>query len=97
MGGTEYLQQATGVCSGQTIPANTSAVLGNVTTVNPEGGFLTLWQSNVTRPFIATSNFTPGQTANRHFITGLGPDGAFRLYASGTTDLVIDLSGYFAP
>ncbi|MBS1791363.1 MAG: S8 family serine peptidase [Acidobacteria bacterium] len=96
-GGVEYVQLASGTCSGQTIPANASAVLGNVTTVNPAGGFLTLWPSNVTRPFVATSNFTAGQTANRHFITGLGPDGAFRLYASGDTDLVIDLSGYFAP
>ena len=97
-GGVEYLQQATGTCSGQPIPTGTAAVLGNVTTVNPVGGFLTLWPSNVvTRPFVATSNFITGQTANRHFIVGLGPDGAFKLYASGTTDLVIDLSGYFAP
>lgn len=96
-GGTEYTQLATGACFSQTIPAAAVAVLGNVTTVNPVGGFLTLWPSNVTRPFVATSNFTTGQTANRHFITGLGPDGAFKLYASGTTDLVIDLSGYFAP
>ncbi len=97
-GGVEYTQQATGTCSGQPIPTGSAAVLGNVTTVNPVGGFLTLWPSNVvTRPFVATSNFITGQTANRHFIVGLGPDGAFKLYASGTTDLVIDLSGYFAP
>lgn len=97
-GGVEYSQPATGTCSGQPIPSGSAAVLGNVTTVNPIGGFLTLWPSNVvTRPFVATSNFITGQTANRHFIVGLGPDGAFKLYASGTTDLVIDLSGYFAP
>jgi hypothetical protein len=46
---------------------------------------------------VATSNFATGQIANRHFIVGLGLDGAFKLYASGSTHLVIDLSGYFAP
>ena len=96
-GGIEYTQQAIGSCGSQIVPANATAVLGNVTTVNPAGGFLTLWPSNVGRPFVATSNFTAGQTSNRHFITGLGADGAFKLYASGNTDLVIDLSGYFAP
>ncbi|MGH9799266.1 MAG: hypothetical protein ACRD82_02800 [Blastocatellia bacterium] len=35
---------------------------------------------------------------NRHFIVGLGNvDGAFKMYSLATTDLVIDLSGYFAP
>ena len=96
-GGAEYSQQARGLCGGQTVAANALAVVGNVTTVNPVGGFLTLWPSNVTRPFVATSNFTAGQTANRHFTVGLGPDGAFKLYAAANTDLVIDLSGYFAP
>ncbi len=96
-GGVEYSQQARGTCGGQTVAASALAVVGNVTTVNPVGGFLTLWPSSVTRPFVATSNFTAGQTANRHFITGLGADGAFKIYASANTDLVIDLSGYFAP
>lgn len=96
-GGIEYVQQARGGCSGQTISNNAQAVLGNVTTVNPVGGFLTLWPSNVTRPLVATLNFSNGQIANRHFIVGLGPDGAFKLFSLGTTHLVIDLSGYFAP
>ncbi|MEK7831631.1 MAG: reprolysin-like metallopeptidase [Acidobacteriota bacterium] len=96
-GGVEYSQLATGGCGGQTIPANASAVLGNATTVNPVTGYLTLWPSNVSRPLVATSNFDTGQIVNRHFITGIGPDGRFKLYSAGTTDLVIDLSGYFAP
>jgi glucose/arabinose dehydrogenase len=97
VGGAEYSQLARGTCGGQTIPNAALAVLGNVTTVNPQSGFLTLWPSSVTRPFIATSNFATGQIVNRHFTVGLGADGAFKLFASGTTDLVFDLSGYFAP
>lgn len=96
-GGVEYAQLARGTCSGQIIANNAQAVLGNVTTVNPLDGFLTLWPSNVTRPLVATLNFATGQIANRHFVVGLGADGAFKLYASGTTHLVFDLSGYFAP
>ncbi|MBP6821374.1 MAG: BACON domain-containing protein, partial [Acidobacteria bacterium] len=96
-GGVEYSQQTGGSCGGQTIPANASAVLGNVTTVNPIGGYLTLWPSNVARPLVATSNYVTDEISNRHFIAGLGPVGAFKIYASGTTHLVIDLSGYFAP
>lgn len=96
-GGVEYVQQARGACSGQTIANTAQAVLGNVTTVNPVSGYLTLWPSDVSRPLVATLNFTTGQIANRHFMVGLGPDGAFKLYSSGTTHLVIDLSGYFAP
>ncbi|MBS1791362.1 MAG: PQQ-dependent sugar dehydrogenase [Acidobacteria bacterium] len=96
-GGVEYSQQARGICAGQTVAANALAVVGNVTTVNPVGGFLTLWPGSVARPLVATSNFTAGQTANRHFTVGLGTDGTFGVYAAANTDLVIDLSGYFAP
>ncbi len=97
VGGVEYSQQARGTCGGQTVPAAALAVVGNVTTVNPLAGFLTLWPSKVARPLIATSNFNTGQIVNRHFTVALGTDGAFKLFAPGTTDLVIDLSGYFAP
>jgi hypothetical protein len=96
-GGTEYTQLARGACLSQTIPTAALAVVGNVTTVNPLAGWLTLWPSNVTRPLVSALNFATGQIANRHFIVGLGPDGAFKLYPSSTTDLVIDLAGYFAP
>ena len=97
VGATEYSQQARGTCGGQTVPAAALAVVGNVTTVNPLAGFLTLWPSNVARPLVATSNFNTGQIVNRHFMVGLGGDGTFKLFASATTDLVFDLSGYFAP
>ena len=96
-GVTEYTQLARGTCGGQTIPTAALAVVGNVTTVNPLAGWLTLWPSNVSRPLVSALNFATGQIANRHFIVGLGPDGAFKLYPSSTTDLVIDLAGYFAP
>ena len=69
----------------------------NATVVNAQGGYLTFWPSNAAQPLVATSNFLAGQVFNRHFTVGLGTDGAFKMFASATTDLVIDVSGYFAP
>lgn len=95
---TDVSQLARGTCQGESIPASALAVLGNATVINPQGGFLTLWPGNASRPLAATSNFNAGQIVNRHFAVGLGPvSGAFNLYAQLQTDLVIDLSGYFAP
>jgi hypothetical protein len=97
LGGTERTQPARGVCDGVTIANTALAVVGNATVVNSNGGFLTFWPSNVPRPLVATSNYTVGQVFNRHFTVGLGPDGAFKIFPQFTTDLVIDVSGYFAP
>ena len=96
IGGTAYLQPAIGVCIG--IPAAAKAVVGNATTVNvAANGFLTFWPSDATQPNVATSNYRSATVFNRHFTVGLGAYGAFKRFAFTTTDLVIDLSGYFAP
>ncbi|MBS1788049.1 MAG: putative Ig domain-containing protein [Acidobacteria bacterium] len=95
-GGASYLQPATGACSN--VPATAKAVVGNATAVNEvANGYLTFWPSDANQPFIATSNYRTGIVFNRHFTVGLGADGAFKRYAAATTDLVIDLVGYFAP
>lgn len=96
-GGVEYSQPAQGTCDGVVIANTAKAIVGNATVVNSNGGFLTLWPSSAMRPLAATSNFVTGQIHNRHFTVGLGGDGAFKMFAQFTTDLVIDVSGYFAP
>lgn len=98
-GQQEYTQPARGVCDNITIPANALGVVGNATVVFPAGaGFLTLWPSTAARPLVATLNYNPGDVGNRHFIVGLGQsDGAFKLFSAATSELVLDLSGYFAP
>ncbi len=97
--GTFVTQSARGVCDGVTIASSALAIAGNATTVSPvSGGYLTFWPSTATQPLVASSNYTAGQILNRHFIVGLGSgDGAFKIYTSATTHLVIDVSGYFAP
>ncbi len=93
---TAYLQPATGDCTG--IPTTAKAVVGNATTVLPgANGFLTFWPSDAIQPNVATSNYRSGTVFNRHFTVGLGTDGVFKRLAASRTDLVIDLSGYFAP
>ncbi|MGH9840639.1 MAG: BACON domain-containing protein [Blastocatellia bacterium] len=89
-------QPARGVCA---IPTNTAGIIGNATVVSPAGGgYLTFWPSDAAQPTVAASNYTTGQVFNRHFIVGLGSaDGAFNIFTSATTHLVIDMSGYFAP
>jgi len=98
-GAQVYTQSARGLCDGVTVPATALGVVGNATVITPlGGGFLTMWPSSATQPTVATANYGAGQVANRHFILGLGnADGAFKMFSLATTDLVIDLSGYFAP
>ncbi len=93
---TEYSLGARGTC---TIDAAAVAIIGNATVVAPAtNGFLTLWPSNASRPFVATSNYLAGINFNRFFTVGLGTDGRFNLYASTTsTNLVLDVSGFFVP
>ena len=94
-GDVEQSQLARGTC---TIGASAQAIIGNATVVNnPAGGYLTLWPSSAARPLIASSNWVANQVFNRYFTVGLGGDGKFKIYASSGTDLVVDVSGYFAP
>ncbi|MEO6725289.1 MAG: hypothetical protein ABIP14_08300, partial [Blastocatellia bacterium] len=98
-GNQVYTQPARGVCDGVTIPATALGVVGNATTVSPQGGgYLTLWPTTAAQPTVATANYNTGEIVNRHFIVGLGnADGVFNLFSFATTDLVIDVSGYFIP
>ncbi|HMV84172.1 MAG TPA: hypothetical protein PLQ88_30870, partial [Blastocatellia bacterium] len=68
------------------------------TVVNPTAaGFLTFWPADAQQPLVATSNYVTGQVFNRYFTVGLSSAGSFNRFARQTTDLVIDISGFFAP
>ncbi len=95
IGGTDYVQSARGSCS---IGSNATGIVGTTTVFNPVGqGWLTYYPSNVSRPFIATLNYTTGQVFNRHFTVALGTDGAFKNYSFATTHLAVDVFGFFSP
>ena len=98
-GGAETMQQATGSCSGLQIPANAQAIVGNATTVNSQGTgyqYFTLFPADVLRPTVASSNYLAGQVMNGPFTVGLSSAGAFKIYPTTQTDLVIDVSGYYS-
>ena len=95
-GGTVYTQETQIPCTNLTSAAR--ALVGNVSALNASAnGYLTFWPSNAAQPTVATSNYQPGRVFNRHFTVGLGTDNAFKRYAASTSDVIIDISGFFAP
>lgn len=76
---------------------NALAIVGNATVINDQAGYLTFWPNGAAQPLVASSNFAVGQILNRHFTVGLGATGMFNIFASAQTDLIVDVSGFFAP
>jgi hypothetical protein len=93
-GQTSRTQPGRNICA---IPANALALTGNVTTVQSGGGFLTLYPSDAQRPTVASTNYGVNEIINNVFTVGLGADGAFKIFANNTTDVVVDVTGYYAP
>ncbi|MBS1788054.1 MAG: putative Ig domain-containing protein, partial [Acidobacteria bacterium] len=98
-GGTSRTQTAAGrTCDGLTIPANAAALVGNATSVQSGGGYFTLYPSDIAKPNSANSNYSANQILNSLFTVRLGAnDGAFKIFTSTDTDIVVDITGYYAP
>ncbi|MGA2714607.1 MAG: IPT/TIG domain-containing protein, partial [Bryobacteraceae bacterium] len=79
-------------------PASAAAYSLNVTVV-PQGslGYLTAWPTGQTQPFVSTMNSYDGTVIANAAIVPAGTGGAVSFYATNTTDLVVDINGYFAP
>ena len=95
-GNSTRTQSARNFCG---IPSNALAITGNVTTVLPAGnGFLTFYPSDASQPTASNTNFTLNSVINNVYTVGLGAsDGAFKIFASTTTEVVVDVTGYYAP
>jgi len=67
-------------------------------TVVPDGAlnYLTLWPSGASQPNVSTLNADDGAITSNMGIVDTN-NGAIDAYADGTTNLILDLSGYFAP
>jgi uncharacterized repeat protein (TIGR03803 family) len=80
------------------LPATAQAYSLNLTAV-PQGplGFLTAWPAGQTQPGTANLSSTTGTVTASAAIVPAGTSGSIDAYASNTTDLVIDVDGYFAP
>ncbi len=78
-------------------PAEAQAYVFNATVV-PYGalGYLTLWPDGTDRPVVSTLNALDGSITNNMAIVPTN-NGKIDAYASGITQLILDISSYFAP
>ena len=78
------------------IPATAAAYSLNVTVV-PQGplGYLTVWPAGQNQPLVSTMNSVDGRVKANAAIVGAGSGGQLSVFASNTTNLVLDLDGYF--
>ena len=81
-------------------PSTARAYVFNATVV-PMGplGYLTLWPDGQTRPVVSTLNAVDGAIASNMAIVPAGTSGKIDAYAAtnGLTQLLLDISSYFAP
>lgn len=80
------------------IPATAGAYSLNVTIV-PHGslGFLTVWPTGKQRPVVSTINSLDGRIKANAAIVVAGRNGAVSVFVTQTTDVILDIDGYFAP
>jgi hypothetical protein len=66
--------------------------------VVPQGplGYLTIWPTGETRPGVATLNSLDGRIKANAAIVPAGTQGAVSVYVTQTTNVIIDIDGYFA-
>src|SRR5204862_8299578 len=80
-----------------TVPATTKAYSLNATVV-PQGAlnFLTLWPVGQPQPNASTLNAPDASIVSNAAIVPTST-GAISAFSTSTTDLILDLNGYFAP
>jgi hypothetical protein len=79
------------------LPVTAQAYSLNLAVV-PQGplGFLTAWPTGQTQPGTANLSSTTGTVTASAAIVPAGTNGSIDVYASNSTDLIIDVNGYFA-
>jgi hypothetical protein len=69
----------------------------NATVVPPEGlGYLTLWAAGAAQPNVSTLNASDRAVTSNMAIVPT-KNGSVDAFAADTTQLILDLSSYFAP
>ncbi len=94
--GETFVQRVAGHYTGD-VPDHATAALLTVTVTAPRApGHLTVYPSGTANPQTSSLNYSAGQTITNSVIAPIGSDGRINLYANATTDVVIDVIGYFA-
>src|ERR1022692_2728034 len=83
---------------GCNIPTTAAAYSLNVSVV-PQGqlAYLTIWPTGESRPVVATLNSLDGRIKADAAIVPAGTSGAVSVYVTQTTNVVLDINGYFEP
>jgi len=78
------------------VPANAGAYALNVTVV-PHGplGYLSIWPTGEDQPIVSTMNSLDGRTKANAAIVPAGYQGGVSVFASNTSDVILDVNGYF--
>jgi hypothetical protein len=78
------------------IPSGAAAYSLNVTVV-PHGtlGYLTVWPTGQNQPLVSTLNSIDGRVKANAAIVPAGNQGAVSFFVTDTTDLILDIDGYF--
>src|SRR5664280_461672 len=78
------------------IPSSAAAYSLNSTVV-PHGplGYLTVWPTGLSQPLVSTLNSYDGRVKANAAIVPAGSGGAISAFVTDTTDLIIDINGYF--
>ena len=78
-------------------PSTAQAYVFNATVVPPGAlGYLTLWPDGEQQPVVSTLNAIDGAITSNMAVVGTN-NGKIDAYASGITQLLLDISSYFAP
>lgn len=78
-------------------PIGVRAVILNATVVAPAGpGFLTIFPSSADVPVVSDVNYANDETRSNLTVVQVGADGKVGVYVSTTTDVVLDVAGWFS-
>lgn len=78
------------------IPATATAYSLNVTVVPQRRlGYLTIWPTGESQPAVSTLNSPDGRTKANAAIVPAGANGAVSVYVTDTSDVILDIDGYF--
>ncbi len=80
------------------IPATAAAYSLNVTLV-PQGpvGYLSIWPTGEDQPLVSTMNSPDARNKANAAIVPAGYQGAVSLFVTNTTNVLLDIDGYYAP
>ena len=81
------------------IPSSAQAYSMNVAVLPIDGGslgYLTVWPAGQEQPIVAQLSDITGTVVSNAAIVPAGTGGAISVYASNSTDLVVDINGFFA-